>query len=319
MRKIPRSSRFVLSCFLTVGIFCGVSTPSAVAAGNPAAGAPPTGPAIPDQTYEAVDAFLREQIDAMGLPGAAVVIVKDGVQVHSAAFGHADDTGRPMSAQTPVLLASTTKPLTAMAVMQQVEAGRLRLDEPVQTYLPWFTLRDSRSAAITVRHLLHQTSGMASKDTAFEASDAQGPEAIEEGVRALSGSPLAGAPGDAFRYASANFNILGLLVQTVSGQPFADYMEQHVFEPLGMVTQPPDAGRSPRRQCRCRLFTVVWLVLAADRRARPHHRNAVFHDVLLGRGHRPRTDRPAGRGTVPRPPLPPAGKRGYPAQATRAD
>lgn len=200
---------------------------------------PATGPAAPQQNYEAVDAFLQEQLDAMGLPGAAVVVVKDGVQVHSAAFGRADDSGRPMTARTPVLLASTTKPLTAMAVMQQVEAGRLRLDEPVRTYLPWFTLRDGRSAAITVRHLLHQTSGMAAQDTAFEASDAQGPEAIEEGVRALSGSPLAGAPGDSFRYASANFNILGLLVQTVSGQPFGGYMEQHVFGPLGMVHSHP--------------------------------------------------------------------------------
>lgn len=233
MRKIPRWSRLVLSCFLAVGVL-GLSTPVSVPAGTPAAG-----PAIPDQAYEAVDAFLQEQLDAMGLPGAAIVVVKDGVQVHSAAFGRADDSGRPMTAQTPVLLASTTKPLTAMAVMQQVEAGRLRLDEPVRTYLPWFTLRDSRSAAITVRHLLHQTSGMAAKDTAFEASDAQDPEAIEEGVRALSGSPLAGPPGEAFRYASANFNILGLLVQTVSGQPFADYMEQHVFGPLGMVHSHP--------------------------------------------------------------------------------
>lgn len=233
MRKIPRWSRLVLSSFLAVGVL-GLSTPVAVPAGTPAAG-----PAIPDQAYEAVDAFLQEQLDAMGLPGAAVVVVKDGVQVHSAAFGRADDSGRPMTARTPVLLASTTKPLTAMAVMQQVEAGRLRLDEPVRTYLPWFTLRDSRSAAITVGHLLHQTSGMAAKDTAFEASDAQDPEAIEDGVRALSGSPLAGPPGDAFRYASANFNILGLLVQTVSGQPFADYMEQHVFGPLGMVHSHP--------------------------------------------------------------------------------
>jgi CubicO group peptidase (beta-lactamase class C family) len=234
LRQIPRSSRFVLSCFLAVGVLGRISMPATDPAGMPA-----TGPATPDKTYEAVDAFLQEQLDAMGLPGAAVVVVKDGVQVHSAAFGRADDSGRPMTAQTPVLLASTTKPLTAMAVMQQVEAGRLRLDEPVRTYLPWFTLQDSRSTAITVRHLLHQTSGMASKDTAFEASDAQGPEAIEEGVRALSGSPLAGAPGDAFRYASANFNILGLLVQTVSGQPYADYMKQHVFEPLGMAHSHP--------------------------------------------------------------------------------
>lgn len=227
MRAISWSSRRLLSCLLVVVLFGGVSA-AAVAAGKP-----PTGPAATEQGYEALDRFLQEQIDGIGIPGAAVVVVQHGVQVHSAAFGNAD-SGRPMTAQTPVLLASTTKSLTSIAVMQQVEAGRLQLDEPVQTYLPWFTLKDSRSSEITVRHLLHQASGMATKDTAFEASTADDPGALEEGVRALSGSALAGVPGEAFGYANANFNILGLLVQTVSGQPFGEYVEQHVFEPLAM-------------------------------------------------------------------------------------
>jgi CubicO group peptidase (beta-lactamase class C family) len=213
-----------------VSLLCGLSVQSPAAATSEAAPA-----AVPDRnTYQAVNAFLQEQMAAIGLPGAAIVVVHDGVPVHSAAYGRADNSGRPMTADTPVLLASTTKSLTAIAVMQQAEAGRLRLDEPVRTYLPWFTLQDSRASGITVRHLLHQASGMASKDTAFEGSFAQGPEALEEGVRDLAGSPLAGVPGAAFGYANANFNVLGLLVQTVSGQPFGDYMRQHVFEPLGM-------------------------------------------------------------------------------------
>lgn len=224
------SARCLLVCCLAVGILGG-TTPHAREAGGP----PHQVTAHPAQTHDALDSFLREQLDTVGIPGAAVAVVQDGIQVHSAAFGRADDSGRPMTAQTPVLLASTSKSLTAIAVMQQVEAGRLRLDEPVQTYLPWFTLDDSRSQAITVRHLLHQASGMSSKDTAFEASDAQGPEALEAGVRSLSASALAGEPGAAFHYASANFNILGLLVQTVSGQPFGDYLEQHVFGPLQMA------------------------------------------------------------------------------------
>ncbi|GAB5080423.1 hypothetical protein ARTHROSP310_35700 [Arthrobacter sp. AD-310] len=188
----------------------------------------------------AVDDFLRKQMAELGLPGAAVVVLNDGKQVHSAAFGRADGSGRPMTTDTPVLLASTTKSLTAVAVLQQVEAGRLRLDEPVQTYLPWFALRDGRSSAITVRHLLNQSSGMASRDTAFEGSFAQGPEALEESIRALSTAPLAGVPGEAFGYANANFNVLGLLVQTVSGQPFGDYMREHVFGPLDMAHSHPN-------------------------------------------------------------------------------
>jgi CubicO group peptidase (beta-lactamase class C family) len=233
MRSSSRSWSCFPSCVVALSVLSGVNTLAAVAE------VPPAGPANPEQAYEALDFFLQDQIDTLGIPGAAIAVVQHGVQVHSAAFGRADDSGRPMTALTPVLLASTTKSLTTIAVMQQVEAGRLRLDEPVQTYLPWFTLNDSRASAITVRHLLHQASGMTSKDTAFEASDVQGPEAIEDGVRALSGSPLAGEPGEAFRYASANFNILGLLVQTVSGQPFGDYMEQHVFGPLDMAHSHP--------------------------------------------------------------------------------
>ena len=231
MRTISRSTRCILAGFLTLGMTA-TSTP---APPSPLSAARTN----PGQAYQALDAYLQEQLDDVGIPGAAVAVVQHGVQVHSAAFGRADDSGRPMTARTPVLLASTSKSLTAIAVMQQVEAGRLRLDEPVQTYLPWFTLDDSRSSAITVRHLLHQASGMSSKDTAFEASDAQGPEALEEGVRALSGAPLDRAPGEAFHYASANFNILGVLVQTVSGQPFGDYMQQHVFGPLEMAHSHP--------------------------------------------------------------------------------
>lgn len=228
MRAISWSSRRILWCLVAAVLFAGASG-AAVAAGVPG-----TRPAATEPGYEALDRYLEEQIDDIGIPGAALVVVQHGVQVHSAAFGNAD-SGRPMTAQTPVLLASTTKSLTAIAVMQQVEAGRLDLDEPVKTYLPWFRLKDSRASEITVRHLLHQASGMASKDTAFEASTAQDPAAIEEGVRALSGSALAGVPGEAFGYANANFNILGLLVQTVSGQPFGEYMEQHVFGPLEMA------------------------------------------------------------------------------------
>ena len=127
------SARWVLSCLLTTGIAVGVI--AAVLAG-PAAGVPPaalaaptrapTAPAAPAPEYEAVDAFLRQQLNHLGVPGAAIAVIRDGRQVHTAAFGHADDSGRPMTAQTPVLLASTSKSLTAIAVMQQVEAGRLR-------------------------------------------------------------------------------------------------------------------------------------------------------------------------------------------------
>jgi CubicO group peptidase (beta-lactamase class C family) len=96
--------------------------------------------AQPEHAHAAVDALLLDQLETLGIPGAAIAVVRDGTQVHSAAFGKADPARRPLTPQTPVLLASTSKSLTAIAVMQQVEAGRLQLDEPVRIYLPWFTL-----------------------------------------------------------------------------------------------------------------------------------------------------------------------------------
>ncbi|ABM06352.1 serine hydrolase domain-containing protein [Paenarthrobacter aurescens] len=227
MRVSRWSSRGLVSCVLAAAVLGGSTTPA------------PDNAVIAGSAYGELDAFLQDQLGILGIPGAAVVVVQHGVQVHSAAFGRADDSGRPMTVRTPVLLASTSKSLTTIAVMQQVEAGRLELDEPVRTYLPWFALKDSRASGISVRHLLHQSSGMSSADTAFEGSDAQGPEALEDGVRALSGSPLARSPGEAFGYANANYNILGLLVQTVSGQPFGDYMRQHIFGPLNMTHSHP--------------------------------------------------------------------------------
>ncbi|HEX2247466.1 MAG TPA: serine hydrolase domain-containing protein [Arthrobacter sp.] len=217
--------------------------PAASAAGPAAFGAAETEPALPvpgrgspDRYFAEVDEYLQDQIEAIGIPGAAVVIVSDGRQVHQAAFGSADVSGRPMTTQTPVLLASTSKSLTAIAVMQQVEAGRLELDESVRTYLPWFTMADNRAAAITVRHLLHQTSGLSTADgSAFSASDTQDPDALEQGVRDLADASLVNRPGETFTYSNANYNILGLLVQTVSSQQFGAYTQQHVFAPLDMA------------------------------------------------------------------------------------
>ena len=227
--------RRVSAWIVALGLVAGLGPAGGlVLAGGPASGWVRAEPPAED-AFDAVDAYLREQMASMGFPGAAVVVVQGGRQVHAAAVGRADGSARPMTAETPVLLASTTKSLTAIAVLQQVEAGRLELDRPVAAYLPWFTLADPRSNEITVRNLLQQSSGLSTAGSApYEASDAQDPDALERGVRELAGVGLMGPPGEAFSYSNANYNVLGLLVQEVSGQPFGDYLREHVFGPLEM-------------------------------------------------------------------------------------
>ena len=133
-------------------------------------------------------------------------------------------------------MGSVTKSITALAVMQLVDAGAIRLDDPVQRYLPWFRVADpAASAQLTVRHLLIQTSGFSvvSGWTPLADFDAR-PDACERQVRALSSYKLGRPVGTAFEYSNVNYNILGLIIEAASGQSYASYVERHIFLPLEM-------------------------------------------------------------------------------------
>ena len=179
----------------------------------------------------AIDAYVEGTMRADNVPGLALAIVRGERVVHLRGLGVAGPGGRPVTPQTPFLLGSMSKSFTALAVMQLVEAGKLDLDAPVQRYLPWFRVASPEaSAAITVRHLLHHTSGLPTRAPRAAGDD----PSLEAHVRALAGVELDHAPGAAHRYASPNYQVLGLIVETVSGQPFGDYVRRRIFAPLGM-------------------------------------------------------------------------------------
>src|SRR6266496_5056579 len=111
--------------------------------------------------FDAVDDYISTRMKELGVPGAALVIIQGDQIVHLKAFGEADASGRPVTPQTPFFTGSTGKSFTALAIMQLVEAGKIKVDAPVQTYLPWFRVADAdASAMITVRQLLNQVSGV---------------------------------------------------------------------------------------------------------------------------------------------------------------
>src|SRR4051794_25108817 len=108
-----------------------------------------------------ISSFIADQVRDTGIPGASLAIIREGRISSMAAFGTADATGRPMTADTPLVIGSVSKPITATAVLQLVDAGKVELDAPIQRYLPEFALATpSRAAAITVRQLLDHTSGL---------------------------------------------------------------------------------------------------------------------------------------------------------------
>ncbi|HEX6554840.1 MAG TPA: serine hydrolase domain-containing protein [Ktedonobacteraceae bacterium] len=222
------------------GVFCSLLlllallfTMLPVAAAQSAAGVAP----LPTQNFASIDAFVSSQMQANRIPGLSLGIVHGNRIIHLQGFGAADATGRMVTPQTPFILGSISKSFTALAVTQLVEAGKVELDAPVQRYLPWFRVADpAASAHITVRQLLNQTSGIPanSENEQKEGFLSTGNETLEQYVRGLKTLALDRPVGASFEYANTNYSVLGLIVQTVSGQSYETYMQQHIFAPLQM-------------------------------------------------------------------------------------
>ncbi|MEU4566206.1 serine hydrolase domain-containing protein [Micromonospora sp. NPDC023956] len=194
--------------------------------------APAPGPApAPAVDAASIDAVVDAYRETTGIPGVAVAVTRGREVVHTAGYGHTA-TGAPVTDRTVMAVASLSKSVTALAVMQLVDAGRVRLDAPVREYLPEFRMADGRAAAITVRHLLHQTSGMS--DLTYRSSGAPAPRTLEAAVASMRTARLAADPGARFEYHNPNYQVAARLVEVVGGQPFDDHLRQHVFRPLGM-------------------------------------------------------------------------------------
>jgi CubicO group peptidase (beta-lactamase class C family) len=187
-------------------------------------------------SYAAIDDYVEGQMRRLHIPGASLAIVEGNQIVHQRGFGRARPGGEAPTPQTPFFIGSITKSITALAVMQLVEAGKVELDAPVQRYLSWFRVADPViSAEMTVRHLLNQTSGMPLWPSEIALADFdESPDAIERQVRALSTLKITRPVGSKCEYSNYNYNILGLIVEKVSGEPYAKYIQKHIFDPLEM-------------------------------------------------------------------------------------
>jgi CubicO group peptidase (beta-lactamase class C family) len=156
-----------------------------------------------------------------------------------------DGNGDPVTESTPFLWGSVSKPVTAAAVMTLVEPGAIELDQPVRSYLPSFTLADADAAErITVRHLLEQTSGIPEGTGITDRFDRRR-DPYGESVADLSDVAPQSEPGERYVYSSANYVVLGAVVEAVSGRSFTGYLREHLLQPLGMdgaITSPDEAA-----------------------------------------------------------------------------
>jgi CubicO group peptidase (beta-lactamase class C family) len=170
-------------------------------------------------------------------PGGAVIVIQQGQIVHKAGYGLADlATGRLITPQTIFHLGSMGKQFTGLAIMMLAEEGKLAYDDPIGRHLPELA-RFGKD--VTIRRLLHHTSGMPDyyeDEELYEALlDMADRPANQEALALLvERGELQATPGETFAYSNTGYEVLGSLIERVSGQPFPRFMQERVFEPVGM-------------------------------------------------------------------------------------
>jgi heparin/heparan-sulfate lyase len=174
------------------------------------------------------------------IPGAVALVAHRGKIVREAAYGLSDLENRvPFSTDTVCWLASVTKPVTTAAIMKLVEEGKLRLDDPVEKYIPEFQRqqdKEGRHYAITIRQLLSHTAGLpADPPTRKDVFDPEWRgKSVAETVGPIAQATLQFVPGAKVQYSNAGFYVLGRIIEIASGRPYADYVKEKILDPLGM-------------------------------------------------------------------------------------
>src|SRR5438128_1647071 len=199
-------------------------------------------------------AGIQRYIDDGKHAGAISVIARNGKIVDFRTYGYRDlEAHAPMLPDTIVRVYSMSKVITSVAVLQLFEQGRFGLDDPVSRYIP--ELKDLKVCTggtvdnpalidakkpITIKHLLTHTAGFAYDFSAkepvkqlYQKADILEAPSLKEFIARLSKLPLVHEPGESFTY-GVNIDVLGYLVEVISGQTLEDYMQDHIFRPLAM-------------------------------------------------------------------------------------
>lgn len=183
---------------------------------------------------EALAVFVDALMDGGDLSG--VVLVADEAEVlYEAAAGWADrETETLISPDTRFNLGSMNKMFTAVAILQLVEQGALRLDGTISAYLPDYP-NSEVAEQVTIDQLLTHTSGLGNVFTEEFGADPHRYRSNADYLPLFADQPLLFPPGEQFTYSNAGYVVLGLVIESLSGQSYDDYVRTHIFEPAGMT------------------------------------------------------------------------------------
>jgi CubicO group peptidase (beta-lactamase class C family) len=251
-RTAAALGRFLFTAFAIQAL---LATPGAIA-GDDLPRAKPEEVGVSTERLHRIDDVIRRHIDSRHISGAVTLVARKGRVVHFEAQGLKDlESKQPMTRDTLFRMASSTKPVTGVAVLMMVEEGKVRLNDPVWKFIPEFkgmkvaVQREPESEVqlvpaereITIRDLMTHTSGLlsgglGSRRTPMASLFPGEKETLESVVQRLARSPLDFQPGARWRYSGlAGIDTLGRVVEVASGQKFDEFLSRRIFEPLGMT------------------------------------------------------------------------------------
>lgn len=252
----------LITTLLTFGLLISCTGPDVVKNSPQLSEATPESQGVSSERLDRIDSMLMKAVEDGDIPGAVALVARNGKIVYHKAFGMADNqSGRVMKTDDIFRIASQTKAVTATAVMILWEEGKFRLDDPISKYIPEFKnpgliktfspkdttyTTEPAKSEITIRQLLTHTSGVGygfiDGDERFRMiyhkagiNDAFTTENIilSENIKKLGKLPLHHNPGEKFTY-SEGLDVLGYLIEIVSGMPFDKFLKSRLFDPLGM-------------------------------------------------------------------------------------
>jgi CubicO group peptidase (beta-lactamase class C family) len=177
-----------------------------------------------------METFLQAHLETGEFMGSVLVARGDEI-LYSSGFGMANlEHNVPNTPETIFRLASLTKQFTAAAILQLQEKGLLDINDPVDRYLPEYPGGDE----ITIHQLLNHTSGLPDYEHLESTMAYRNAVSLDELMAKFSGLPLDFQPGSQFNYSNSGYVVLTAIIEKVSGQSYAEYLDEHIFQPLGM-------------------------------------------------------------------------------------
>lgn len=217
----------VLKAFAASIVALTVATSLAGATGAPRAAA------ISPQTKRQIDSLIREQVAGGVVPGVAIAIAKGDSTIYRNSAGVKNVASRAaMLITTPQPIGSITKQFTAACILLLARDKKLSIDDRLSKYVPEYRY----GKQITLRQMLNMVSGISDNDPAIYGDGLSKPIARKAMLANLNKLPLMYRPGTRMVYTNTNYNLLGLIVERVSGKPYLTFLRQRIFAPAGMTT-----------------------------------------------------------------------------------